>query len=65
MFLFGPRAGEATADLAETLVKRLIKCIPSGATEEISARQLVVDLRGFILGPTPSTHDGMAQVRKT
>jgi hypothetical protein len=50
MFLFGLSEGVATADFAETLVKRLMKCIPAGATEQISARPLIADLRGFIWG---------------
>ncbi len=61
----GPREGDhGAANLAETMVKQLAALLPSGAKEEIAAKQLIADLRGFFLSPRPFSHDTVVQERR-
>lgn len=61
----GPREGDhGAANLAETIVKQLAAYLPSGAREEISAQQLIADLRGFFLSPRPFSQETVTQTRR-
>jgi len=60
----GPREGDhGTADLAATIVTQLTARVPFGAQEEIDAKKLIADLRGFFLSPRPFSHETIVQVR--
>jgi hypothetical protein len=61
----GPREGDhGAANLAETMVKQLAAHLPSGAKEEIAAKQLIADLRGFFLSPRPFSQETVTQTRR-
>ena len=61
----GPREGDhGAANLAETMVKQLAAHLPSGAREEIAAKQLIADLRGFFLSPRPFSQETVTQARR-
>jgi hypothetical protein len=48
----GPHEGDhGAADLAATIVTQLTARVPFGAQEEIDAKKLIADLRGFFLSP--------------
>jgi hypothetical protein len=60
----GPQEGDhGAAMLAETIVTQLTAHVPLGAHEEIAAKRLIADLRGFFLGPRPFSHDLIIQNR--
>jgi hypothetical protein len=61
----GPREGDhGAANLAERMVKQLAAHLPSGASQEIAAKQLIADLRGFFLSPRPFSQETVAQTRR-
>jgi hypothetical protein len=60
----GPQEGDhGAADLAATIVTQLTARVPFGAQEEIDAKKLIADLRGFFLSPRPFSHETIVQVR--
>ena len=60
----GPHEGDqGAADLAATIVTQLTARVPFGAQEQIDAKKLIADLRGFILSPRPFSHETIVQVR--
>ena len=60
----GPLEGDhGAATLAETIVTQLTARVPSGANEALAAQRLIVDLRGFFLGPRPFSHALIEQNR--
>jgi len=60
----GPHEGDhGAADLAATIVTQLTARVPFGAQEEIDAKKLIADLRGFFLSPRPFSHETIVQVR--
>jgi hypothetical protein len=60
----GPKEGDhGAANLAETIVTKLTAHVPTGATEEIAAQRLIVDLRGFFLSPRPFSYETIEQNR--
>jgi hypothetical protein len=60
----GPQEGDhGAAILAETIVTQLTARVPSGANEAMTAKRLIVDLRGYFLGPRPFSHALVVQSR--
>ena len=60
----GPHEGDhGAANLAETIVTQLTARVPFGAQEEIAAKKLIPDLRGFFLSPRPFSHETVVQIR--
>jgi hypothetical protein len=61
----GPQlADHGSADLAETLVKRIVEQTPPGTPTARHASELIEDVRGWFMGKAPQTPEGAGARRR-